>query len=612
MRHVVRHVVPHMGEPQMESMEILALRRRIAELERALDQYQSGAGHLRLLQSVADALVEGVIIFDSAGTAVHGNQAAKDVLGTLPRTLSDLPRNLTVKPLRDGGGELLATLAVFPAAPDLKNSADPDYRVLAETIPQMVFSASPSGSVEFVNQRATAYTGLPTESFRGDGWRQIVHPDDLKEYADSFHSHVKSGEIFEGECRIPDAAGNYRWFLTRCIPVRDAAGAIRKWIGTCTDIDDQKNAADLAQNQQKWLQAILDMMPVGVVFVELGTARITFANRFVTTMAGGELALAQNPSEYEELYPCRDEEGNPMPASAYPAARVANGERLDGVQMTWNTPKGRREMLYHSHNLPAMFGQPATGILVVQDVSQLVQAELELQQKQAELIRSNEDLQQFAYAASHDLQEPLRMVSGYIQLLSRRYAGKLDTDADEYIQFAVDGANRMGQLIRDLLAFSRLGNPETRRLELFDMSSAVQWALLNLQAAIKECGAVVTHDPLPSVTGDQSMLALVMQNLIGNAIKYRSAELPRIHVSAEREGEHWVFCVADNGVGFEMKYAERIFGVFKRLHGKDFSGTGIGLSIAKKVVEIHKGRIWADSEPGKGSRFYFTLPVEEQ
>lgn len=204
------------------------------------------------------------------------------------------------------------------------------------------------------------------------------------------------------------------------------------------------------------------------------------------------------------------------------------------------------------------------------------------------------------------------MISGYIQLLSRRYAGKLDSEAEEYMQFAVDGADRMGQLIRDLLAFSRLGNPETRRMELVDMSSAVQWALLNLQASIKECGAVVTLDPLPSVTGDQSRLALVMQNLIGNAVKYRSAEFPRIHISAAREAEHWVFCVADNGVGFEMMYAERIFGVFKRLHGKDFPGTGIGLSIAKKVVEIHKGRIWADSEPGKGSRFYFTLPVEEQ
>ena len=600
----------------MESIEILALRSRIAELELALDKYQSGSAQLHWLKSVADALSDGVIIFDAAGTALHVNQVAKDVLGTLPRTLNDLPGNLSVKPLRGDGGELLATLAVFPAVPDSKGSTEadpaPDYRVLAETIPQMVFSASPSGSVEFVNQRTTAYTGLPAEAFRGTGWCQVVHPDDLKAFADSYESRLNSGEIFEGECRIPDASGNYRWFLSRTIPVRDAGGAIRKLIGTCTDIDDQKNAADLAKNQQKWLREILDMMPVGVIFVELGTARITFANHFVTTLWGGKLALAQNLAEYEELYACNDEEGNAIPLSAYPAVRVAAGERLDGVRLKSNSPEGRREMLYHSHNLPAMFGQPSTGILVVQDVSQLVHAEAELQQKQADLIRSNEDLQQFAYAASHDLQEPLRMVSGYIQLLSRRYAGKLDADADEYIQFAVDGANRMGQLIRDLLAFSRLGNPETRRLEQVDMSSAVHWALLNLQAAINESGAAVTHDPLPSVTGDQSRLALVMQNLIGNAIKYRSAEPPRIHVSAEREGEHWVFCVADNGVGFEMKYAERIFGVFKRLHGKDFPGTGIGLSIAKKVVEIHKGRIWADSEPGKGSRFYFTLPVDEQ
>ena len=394
-----------------------------------------------------------------------------------------------------------------------------------------------------------------------------------------------------------------------------------KRIGTCTDIDDRRNddrpnddrrnSPNLAQAQQQWLEAILDVMPVGVIFVEVGTAKITFANRFVRAMAGEEFAFAQNQPEYLQLYTCRDVEGNPLPASAYPGARVAGGERLQGERFKWDTPAGRRELLCHSRNLPAMFGQPSTGILVIQDISPLVQAETELQQKEADLLRSNEDLQQFAYAASHDLQEPLRMVSGYMQLLSRRYLGKLDPEADEYIQFAVDGANRMGQLIRDLLAFSRIGNPETRRMELVDMSSAVHWALLNLQASITECAAVVTLDPLPSVTGDQSRLAQVMQNLIGNAVKYRSAQPPKIHISAVRDGEHWVFCVADNGAGFEMKYAERIFGVFKRLHGKDFPGTGIGLSIAKKVVEIHKGRIWVESEPGKGSRFYFTLPVEE-
>ncbi len=606
-----------MGEPRMESIEILALRNRVSELELelglALDQYQARAGQMSILQSVADALPEGVMLFDSVGTAFHANQPAKDLLGTLPRSLSDLPRNLTVKPLRDGEGEIIASLAVFPAGSDSDNltEAGPDYRLLAEAIPQMVFSASADGSIEFVNEWATAYTGLPAEAFHGMGWRQIIHREDLHAFADSDLTGLKSGEVFEGEGRIADAAGNLRWFLTRSIPVRDAAGTILKWIGTCTDIDDEKNTADLAQKQQKWLRAILDLLPVGVVFLEPGTARITFANRFVHTMAGGELAFAQSLDEYEDLYNCKDEEGNPLRASAYPAVRVARGERLDGLRLKWDTPKGRRELLCHSHNLPAMFGQPSTGILIVQDISPWMQAELEVKQKQADLIRSNEDLQQFAYTASHDLQEPLRMVSGYLQLLSRRYAGKLDPEAGEFMQFAVDGANRMGQLIRDLLAFSRLGNPEAHRLELVDMSSAVHWALLNLQASINECAAVVTVDPLPSVTGDQSRLALVMQNLIGNAVKYRSAETPKIHVSVERQGEHWVFCVADNGVGFEMKYAERIFGVFKRLHGKDFPGTGIGLSIAKKVVEIHKGRIWAESEPGKGSRFYFTLPAEE-
>ena len=602
-----------MSEPKLESTEILALRSRITELELALAQHPSRARLLSFLQSVTGALTEAVMIFDEKGMAVHGNQPAKNLFGMLPRTLSDLPRNLTLTPLRDDNGESLATLVVFPAASDLGNSADvePDYRVLAQTIPQLVFLTAPSGSVEFVNERTTEYTGMSAEALYGAGWRAIIHPDDLTEFERCHIGDAQSCAVFEGEIRIRDAAGNYRWFLTRCIPVTDAAGTILKKIGSCTDIHDRRNAADLAQHQQKWLEAIFDVMPVGVVFVEIGTAKVTFANQFIHVMSGGTLAFAQNLGEYEALYACRDEDGNPLPASAYPAARVAKGERLDGLQLRWDTTEGRRNLICHSHDLPAMFGQPPTGILIVQDISPLILAESELRQKQAELLRSNEDLQEFAYAASHDLQEPLRMVSGYIQLLSRRYAGKLDPEADEYIQFAVDGANRMGQLIRDLLAFSRLGNAETRRLELVDMASAVHWALLNLQASIKECAAEITVDPLPSVTGDQSRLALVMQNLIGNSLKYRSAEPPKIHISAVRDAEYWIFCVADNGCGFEMKYADRIFGVFKRLHGKDFPGTGIGLSIAKKVVQIHKGRIWAESEPAKGSRFYFTLPVEE-
>jgi light-regulated signal transduction histidine kinase (bacteriophytochrome) len=225
-----------------------------------------------------------------------------------------------------------------------------------------------------------------------------------------------------------------------------------------------------------------------------------------------------------------------------------------------------------------------------------------------ELKRSNEELAQFAYIASHDLQEPLRMVASYTQLLSRRYKGKLDADADEFIAFAVDGANRMQRLIQDLLAYSRVG---TKGKDLVDTSSedALQQAVTNLRSAIEGGGALVTHDPLPTVLADESQLIQLFQNLVGNAIKYQSPGVPRVHVSAARNGgSKWIFSVKDNGLGIDSKYFERIFGMFQRLHKRDeFSGTGIGLAICKKIAERHGGRISVESQPGQGSTFSFAL-----
>jgi PAS domain S-box-containing protein len=258
----------------------------------------------------------------------------------------------------------------------------------------------------------------------------------------------------------------------------------------------------------------------------------------------------------------------------------------------------------------------------IRDISVRRQAEELLLQKMRELNRSNEELGQFAYVASHDLQEPLRMVASYTTLLSRRYKGKLDSDADEFIAFAVDGASRMQRLIQDLLAYSRVGSGG-KALAQTCSETALKRTLDILRGGIEDSGAIVTHDPLPVVMADETQLIQLFQNLVGNAIKYHRAGVPRVHISALREGgshegpresglreagSRWLFSVRDNGLGIDPQYFERIFGMFQRLHKREeFEGTGIGLAICKKIVERHGGMISVESQPGEGSCFSFSL-----
>jgi light-regulated signal transduction histidine kinase (bacteriophytochrome) len=239
--------------------------------------------------------------------------------------------------------------------------------------------------------------------------------------------------------------------------------------------------------------------------------------------------------------------------------------------------------------------------------------ELELQRRVEELARSNADLEQFAYVASHDLQEPLRMVSSYVQLLARRYKGKLDPDADDFIGFTVEGATRMQRLINDLLAYSRVGTGDRAR-QAVDLERVMATVDTNLAHSIDEHHAEITHDPLPTISGNEPQLVQLIQNLVSNAIKFHAPDrAPKVHVSARPDPAGWMITVRDNGIGIAPEYFERIFVIFQRLHPREiYDGTGIGLAIAKRIVERHGGRIWLDSRPNEGTTFSFTLPARKR
>jgi PAS domain S-box-containing protein len=355
-------------------------------------------------------------------------------------------------------------------------------------------------------------------------------------------------------------------------------------------------------------RGLLEGAPDAIIIVD-GSGRIILANSATARVFGylpGE--LLGKPIEF--LIPPRFREHHEQHQAEY-AARQFPRLMGDKRQLLGQHKDGREFPVEVSLSPIEVEG----GVVVmsaVRDVTARVQTQVALARQTEELRRSNAELEQFAYVASHDLQEPLRMVTSYLQLLEQRYRGRLDADADEFIGYAVDGALRMQQLILDLLAYSRLqtrGQP----FGTVDLRCSLEQALANLRITLQETEALVTHDELPAVPGDESQLTQLFQNLVGNALKFRREAPPRVHIGAQAGEREWTISVRDNGIGFAPEYSAQIFQIFQRLHTRAaYPGTGIGLALCKKIVERHGGRIWAESEPGAGSTFYFTLATASQ
>jgi signal transduction histidine kinase len=399
-----------------------------------------------------------------------------------------------------------------------------------------------------------------------------------------------------------------------------------------TDISDRKHKEEMLRNlslgvatktDKSLFQALAEYLTktLGVEFAFIGEL-IQPDNQRLRTIAGYGDGQALEKFEYELVNtPCENLIGKQL--CIYPDRiqqqfpldnflKDINAESYMGVPLFDSAGQilGLIAVLSHQPLQDTQLKAEILNIFAVRAAAELERqrADAVLQNQKQDLIRSNDELQQFAYVASHDLQEPLRMITSYLELLERRYKGQLDTRADKFIGYAVDGATRMQILINDLLKYSRVGT-QGQNFEPVDCEKVLQNVLTNLQVAIAENNAVITHSPLPPVNADVTQLTQLFQNLIGNALKFRREEPPQIHVGVEWTNGKWLFSVRDNGIGIESQYTNRIFVIFQRLHSRaEYSGTGMGLAICKKIVERHGGKLWVESNPGEGSTFYFTLP----
>ena len=522
-------------------------------------------------------------------------------------------------PIRDPSGEIVAVIGASTDITEQKHAeealreSEEQFRRAIEDAPIPIIMHAEDGQVLQLSRTWTELTGYgPEDMPTFDAWLTRAYG----EGADAVRDHVQA--LFSGDARTIDIefpvrtrGGEQRYWSFSASSPGTLADGRRYVVGMAVDITARKRAETALHESEEWFRSIYEESAVGIELYN-ADGRLLDVNKAAKAIFGVEDAGVLNGFDLFADPNVTDEVKH----------RITQGGTVH-YQGVFDFDTVRRMNLYPTAKVGSIqidvtivplhrdTGGQISGYLVqVQDITERVRAEEDVQQYTESLRRSNEDLQRFAYVASHDLQEPLRSVISFSQLLERRYRGQLGTDADEYIDFIVEGGNRMQGLILDLLAFSRV-NTTRQQITQTDVEDVFAEAVRSLEVSLREAEATLTHDPLPVVMADPTQLAQVFANLVSNAVKFRKPDVPlQIHVGARRLDGFWEFSVSDNGIGIEPEYFEKIFVIFQRLHTKEtYPGTGIGLAIVKRIIERHGGRIWVESVPGEGSTFFFTVPA---
>lgn len=622
------------------------------------------------LQTIIDGIADGITAQNANGDVLFANEAATKITGVAsktemtstpiseirrrfalfdvdgnPMSFSDLPRSrvfsektkaqkifrqryldtneerwmsLFSSPVFDRDGNVVMAVNIFRDVSEqyTLNQERAQLAAIVNSSEDAIIGKSLERTIISWNPGAEALYGYSAEEAVGQHI-SMLFPEDIKEQEMRLTTRIIQGERirnYETTRRRKDGA-LIEISLT-ISPIKDAEGRIKGFSTIERDITAHKRheaeitrLTILTQAQHNQLTNIVSSVP-GMVYEstimpDTGHQRMDYLSEYAENLFGYTLQEWDTSDNLWEKIVLEDEW-----TSISEQARIVYESKEPGI-IQFRCRRKDGEIIYAESHTTFIENEDGTVLSrgVIMDVTERKHFEEMIKDYTEELRRSNEELEQFAYVASHDLQEPLRMVTSYLQLIEKRYKEELDEDGRVFITFAVDGASRMKQLISDLLTYSRVQRNKDEMTSV-SMDDALSQALNNLRLSIEETNATVSHDDLPEVSANDRQIIQLFQNLISNALKFRGDALPTIHIGAKQENKEWVFSVRDNGIGIEKEHQERIFVIFQRLHTREkYDGTGIGLAICRKIVDKHGGRIWVESEPGAGTTFFFTIPT---